>query len=137
MVSDLPRRPSERMKALTLRASAKVRRHARRGGGQEQGGLVAAGGLADHEAGRRQALGEGEKSFGVVGELGGASGRHVENRDGLLADIAADDAERRDDIRAQRWISSDLLGIVCGRQSGCNDWPLQLIKREGSIGNFV
>jgi hypothetical protein len=77
---------------LDLAGISAVRRHARRSGGCEQGGLVAAGGLADHEAVRGQALGEGAKSFGVVGELGGASGRHVENGYGLLADIAADDA---------------------------------------------
>lgn len=77
-----------------------------------------------------QTLGEDEKSFGVVGDLGGAADRRVENSNDILADIAADHAEREDGIRAQRLISSVLLGIVCGRQSKYDGWPLQFIKRQ-------
>jgi hypothetical protein len=71
-----------------------MRRHAGIGGGQEQGRFVAAGGLAHHQAVRRQAPGEGEKSVGGVGDLAGAAGGGVKHGDAALADIAADDAGR-------------------------------------------
>ena len=100
MASDLPSVPNERMKALTLRASARQ-----------------AGGLADDEAGRLERSGEAGESLGRVGDRVGAAAGGVEHDDCGFTDVASDEPRGRGGVRHLR-LSSYELGIVCGRASG-------------------
>jgi hypothetical protein len=96
------------------------------GGGQEQGSLVAAGGLA-RPPGRPWAKARSASAVlasSVVRSLDGSK---------TVIDVlpTSQPITRGGTLAFGSWRDIlNLLGIVCGRPSGHDDWPLQLIKRK-------